>query len=51
MGLSVEDKKEVEEIVKSVMQLHQLDVQVLQQQWRKFKEEPEARLAALEVQT
>ncbi|MBF0352915.1 MAG: hypothetical protein HQM11_17915 [SAR324 cluster bacterium] len=51
MGLSVEDKKEVEEIVKSVMQLHQLDVQVLQQQWRKFKEAPEARLAALEVQT
>ncbi|MGK5095392.1 hypothetical protein WDW89_25695 [Deltaproteobacteria bacterium TL4] len=50
MGLSIEEKKEVEEIIESVVRVHNVDLSLLQQQWKKFKDAPEARLAGLEVQ-
>ena len=50
MGLTREDRKEVEEIVANAMHVSKMDTDILQQQWRKFRETPEARLAALEVQ-
>ena len=51
MALSMEDRKEVETIVTNVMHLQNINLDLLQQQWKKFKESPEARLAALEVRT
>ena len=50
MGLTLEERNEVEEIVANAMQVSKMDKDILQQQWRKFRETPEARLAALEVQ-
>ena len=50
MGLTLEERKEVETIIESVIRIHNVDIALLQQQWKKFKETPEARLAALEVQ-
>ena len=49
MSLSAEDRNEVKEIVESVVRVNNIDLPLLQQQWKKFKEAPEARLAALEV--
>ena len=49
MALSAEDRKEVETIIENVVRIQNIDLNLLQQQWRKFKEAPEARLAALEV--
>ena len=49
MALTAEDKKEVQEIIKESFKAKDIDISIMQQEWKKFKEAPEARLAALEV--
>lgn len=49
MALTVEEKREVQEIIKESFKAKDIDISVMHQQWKKFKESPEARLAALEV--
>lgn len=49
MALTAEEKKEVQHIIEDSFKGKDIDIAILQQQWKKFKDVPEARLAALEV--
>ncbi len=49
MPLTAEERREVQEIIEESFKAKDIDLSLMQQQWKKFKETPEARLASLEV--